>query len=79
MDCHHSRQNEQSLEKEYSDRKRWNEDGLSTTKWEIVHVWPEAASFLRLLRICTRTEGGEWTVTAANRAKNWQALQPVHY
>jgi hypothetical protein len=79
MDGHHSRQNEQSLEKEYSARKRWNEDGLSATKWEIVHMWPEAASFLRLLRICTRAEGGEQTVTAANRASNWQPLQSIHY
>jgi hypothetical protein len=79
MDGHHSRQNEQSLEKEYLARKRWNEGGLSATKWEIVHVWLEAASFLRLLRICTHTEGGEQTVTAANRARNWQPLQPVYY
>jgi hypothetical protein len=59
MDGHHSKQNVQSLERNIRFAEGETRMGWVQLVWEIVHVWPEAASFLRLLRICTRAEGGE--------------------
>jgi hypothetical protein len=57
-------------------RRRWDGNRLSATRLRDCSCNQKC---VHLLRIYTRVEGGEQTVTVAIRARNWQSLQLVCY